>query len=245
MIRVGVCGFPRKRAELFQHLDVVEVQKTFYNLVPPESLVRLREEAPPSFVFTMKAFQGITHPASSPTYRRTRLPSGFRPENLGFFQDTEEVATCARFTFEEAVALQAKVIVFQCPPSFTPTPEHRRNLVRFFERFPRKEVLLAWEPRGKWRKEDIRVICQELDLVHVVDPFGDSPQWGEVVYFRLHGRGSYRYCYSDEELRFLAKLLKASSKDAFCLFNNIPMFENALSLRAILSLFPGDSSGES
>ncbi|WP_438313674.1 DUF72 domain-containing protein [Candidatus Caldatribacterium sp. SIUC1] len=245
MIRVGVCGFPRKRAELFRCLDVVEVQKTFYTFVPLESLVRLREEAPPSFAFTMKAFQGITHPASSPTYRRTRLPSDFRLENLGFFQDTEEVALCARSTFEEAMALQAKAIVFQCPPSFTPTLEHRQNLVRFFERFPRKGVLLAWEPRGEWREEDIRALCQELDLVHVVDPFKDSPQWGEIVYFRLHGKGSYRYRYSDEDLRFLAKLLKASPKDAFCLFNNVPMFENALSLRAMLSLFPGDPSGES
>lgn len=237
MIHVGTCGFPKKRAEIFSCLDVVEVQRTFYELLSPEALARLRKEAPQGFLFTLKAFQGITHPASSPTYRRTKLPSTFRPENLGFFRRTEEVEACARHTLSLALALSARVIVFQCPPSFSPTPENIENLVSFFERFPRGEYLLAWEPRGKWKKEEVQAICRSLDLVHVVDPFTGEPEWGKVVYFRLHGKGSYRYQYTEEELHFLARKLAGYGRETFCLFNNIPMFEDARRLRAILASF--------
>lgn len=245
MIHVGTCGFPRKRKEVFAHFDVVEVQETFYHLVPEEKLVRLREEAPAHICFTLKAFQGITHPASSPTYRRTKLPQTFRPENLGFFRETEEVTICARHTLAMAKALKARVLVFQCPPSFVPSPEHVRNLVAFFERFPRDVCLLAWEPRGAWRAEDIKAICRDLALVHVVDPFFGEPLWGEIRYFRLHGKGSYRYQYTDDDLISLGKKLLRYQEEVFCLFNNVPMFEDARRFKAILELSSGGVSGES
>lgn len=244
MIHVGICGFPKKRSEIFASCDVVEVQKTFYSLVAVETLARLRKEAPESFLFTLKAFQGITHPASSPTYRKTKLPPSFCPENLGFFKKTEEVAICARYALAMAEALRARVLVFQCPPSFTPTPEHVRNLVSFFEDFPRGICDLAWEPRGKWEKEEIRAICRDLNLIHVVDPFVDDPVWGVIVYFRLHGKGSYRYQYTDADLEFLVRKLKEYDREVFCLFNNVPMFEDARRLKERLAS-SGDSCGES
>lgn len=119
-IRIGVCGFPVSQDQLFHRLDVVEVQKTFYNLVSEKSLARLREKAPSSFLFTMKAFQGITHPFSSPTYRRSKLPPHFFPQNLGFFQPTPEVEESTRATIQEAKALGTSAVVVQCPPSFEP-----------------------------------------------------------------------------------------------------------------------------
>lgn len=245
MIRVGTCGFPKKRAEVFSLFDVVEVQKTFYNIVPEETLTRLRKEAPEHVVFTMKAFQGITHPASSPTYRRTKLPEAFRPENLGFFRRTEEVEMCTHYTLVMAKALNARVLVFQCPPSFVPHSQNIQNLVSFFERFPRGMYHLAWEPRGAWKEEDIRALCRDLRLVHVVDPFLCDPLWGEIRYFRLHGKGSYRYQYTDEDLVFLARKLSEYREEVFCLFNNVPMFEDARRLKAILGLPSGGSFGES
>lgn len=234
MIRVGVCGFPKKRAEIFALFDVVEAQKTFYDFVPSETLFHWAREAPPHFTFTMKAFQGITHPVLSPTYRRTKLPLHFRSEGLGFFRETLEVEECARRTQEMAKVLGARVIVFQCPPSFSPSLENMRNLTRFFERFPREGSILAWEPRGKWRKEEIRDICESLDLVHVVDPFVAEPQWGGIYYFRLHGKGSYRYFYGDEDLSFLCDFIKGLEREVFCLFNNVSMFENALAFKRML-----------
>jgi len=51
---------------------VVEVQQTFYQIPRIATGKRWREEAPPDFEFTMKAWQLITHEPSSPTYRRLR-----------------------------------------------------------------------------------------------------------------------------------------------------------------------------
>ena len=235
-IRVGVCGFPVSQDQLFHHLDVVEVQKTFYNFLSEKNLSRLREKAPSSFLFTMKAFQGITHPFSSPTYRRTKLPPHFVPQNLGFFQPTPEVEESARRTIQEARALGASVVVVQCPPSFLATSVNIAHLYQFFESLERDNLIWGFEPRGKWPVETIKKICQDLSLIHIVDPFYSIPITKDIFYFRLHGKGSYHYRYTPQEIKELAEKLKAVSGKGFCLFNNTAMFENALELKEVLIL---------
>lgn len=235
MIRVGVCGFPVSRISLFQQLDVVEVQKTFYTPLSEKSLLNLRKDAPSSFVFTMKAFQGITHPYTSPTYRRAKLPPHFTPQNLGFFRFTPEVEESTRITLQEAHILQAKVIVIQCPPSFRPTAENIANLARFFQNLESNPFLWGFEPRGNWPSETVQKICEDFHLIHVVDPFYASPTAGGIRYFRLHGRSGYHYRYTQEEIEALAQKLKETQKETFCLFNNTFMLENALELKRKLT----------
>ncbi|MEN3186224.1 MAG: DUF72 domain-containing protein [Atribacterota bacterium] len=235
MIRVGVCGLPVSRISLFQQLDVVEIQKTFYTPLSEKNLLNLRKGAPSSFIFTMKAFQGITHPHTSPTYRRAKLPPHFVPHNLGFFKNTPEVEESITITLYEAHILQAKVIVIQCPPSFQPTSENLTNLSHFFRKLERNPFLWGFEPRGNWPSAIIRKICKDLDLIHVVDPFYAFPTTGSIQYFRLHGKGSYHYRYTQEEIRILAQKLKEIQKETFCLFNNTFMLENALELKGALA----------
>lgn len=230
-IRVGVCGFPVSQDRLFCHLDVIEIQKTFYNLLSEKSLLRLRKKAPPSFLFTMKAFQGITHPFSSPTYRRSKLPPHFVPQNLGFFQPTPEVEESARATVQEAKALQAYLVVVQCPPSFEPTAVNISNIYQFFENLERDDLIWGFEPRGKWPDKTIKKICQDLSLIHIVDPFYGLAVTQDIFYFRLHGRGGYHYRYTSGEIKELAQKLRSAQGEVFCLFNNTTMWENALELK--------------
>ncbi|MET1127893.1 MAG: DUF72 domain-containing protein, partial [Thermoproteota archaeon] len=63
----GCCGFPLSRKRYFERFNVVEVQQTFYDPPSADTLRRWREEAPKGFVFTVKAWQAVTHPSSSPT----------------------------------------------------------------------------------------------------------------------------------------------------------------------------------
>jgi len=92
MIKVGCCGFPIKRDTYYQEFPVVEIQQTFYRLPQITTGRRWREEAPPNFEFTMKAWQLITHNPSSPTYRRLRMDLSERNRKYyGFFKRTEEV----------------------------------------------------------------------------------------------------------------------------------------------------------
>ncbi len=230
---VGCCGFPVNRATYMTHLDVVEIQRTFYSLPQVRTVQRWREAARPGFHYTMKAWQLITHPASSPTYRRLREPLTGPRDAYGYFRPTNEVWHAWERTREIAEILGAEWIIFQCPRSFTPTDEHVENLRAFFRRIERGAWRLGWEPRGDWPDDLVRDLCRELDLVHVVDPFVRLPVTEEVVYFRLHGIGSYRYRYTEADLQRLLTWVRAYP-ETWVLFNNVSMWEDA---RAFLALW--------
>lgn len=226
-VKVGCCGFPMARRRYYERFSLVEVQQTFYRPPRSETLERWRHEAPPAFEFTLKAWQLITHPPSSPTYRRLGrpIPTEAR-DRYGFFRPTDEVQEALETTLDCARRLAARVIVFQCPASFTPTESHIDHLRAFFRRARLREQGFqgAWEPRGDWPHTTVKALCRELDLWPVVDPFTRPPYTGFPRYFRLHGRTGYRYRHTDEDLQQLRGWCTAGT---YCLFNNMTMAEDA------------------
>jgi len=80
----------------------------------------------------------------------------------------------------------------------------------------------------------VEALCRELDLVPCVDPFQLPPMEGPSAYFRLHGRTGYGYRYSDDDLQQLAAWCHLYA-DAYCMFNNASMWEDALRFRSLLS----------
>ena len=66
----------------------------------------------------------------------------------------------------------------------------------------------------------------------MVDPFKNEPLHGEILYFRLHGRGrGYRYEYSEEELGELHRMVRnwGSGKNAaYVMFNNTNMLKDGM-----------------
>ncbi len=243
-ILVGCCGFPVARSRYYGEFDAVELQDTFYQMPRPELAARRRQEADDSrpagdFVFTLKAWQLITHPATSPTYRRLREPLGEGDRaHCGFFRLTPPVRDAWERTMAVARTLRAPLLVLQCPPSFKPQPDHLSNLRTLLTSAPRDGLTLAWEPRGRWDEGLVRDLCHELNLVHCVDPFAASSQWGELAYFRLHGIGGYRYRYSDDELRRLREMceeeLAKGRRPVYVMFNNVYMLEDARRFREIV-----------
>jgi len=234
-IRIGCCGFPVNKRRYAQFFFVVEVQQTFYQPPQTETLARWRTEVPEDFEFTLKAWQLITHEATSPTYRRLREKISSRAAaRYGAFQPTDEVFAAWQRTAEAAHALRARIILFQCPARFTPTAEHIANLRTFFRRIARQRFRFAWEPRGAWEAKTVARLCQELDLIHAVDPFKASPAWGTLNYFRLHGRTGYRYRYTADDLRALLALCRGR-KTSYLLFNNLAMFDDARRCQRLLA----------
>lgn len=148
---IGCCGWPEARARYFEDFPVVELQTTFYQPPSPELAEKWRSQAPPEFIFSLKAWQLITHAPSSPTYRRLKTPIPLSQRSAyGGFRPTAEVRTAWEHTLAIARALRAAVIVFQCPASFRQSAENRKNLATFFGSIEREGRLLAWEPRGDW-----------------------------------------------------------------------------------------------
>ncbi len=223
-LKVGCCGFPVSMSKYFNMFEVVEVQKTFYKPPEVETAERWRKAAPEGFEFTLKAWQVITHPPNSPTYRK----AGLQVENCGFFRPTGEVFEAWDKTREIAKVLKANFVVFQTPRSFRENEENINNMREFFNSIERGFVF-GFEPRG-WSEERTRKICEELNLVHVVDPFTSRQVYGEICYFRLHGF-NYKHKYTDEELE---KLLEMVERSGYVMFNNVSMLDDAIRFRKLV-----------
>jgi len=226
-VRIGCCGWSalpaggergRHRLQLYAaQFPLVEVNSTFYRL-PPLATVRrwrdLADQVNPQFEFTVKAHRGITH------YARFQGPQA----RDGFARSVEV-----------ARALRARVLLLQCPPAFSPGPDHEEALAQFLSTVDRGGLTLVWEPRGQWDEEPERVaaLCRKYSLVHGTDPFRTLPvTGGQIAYLRLHGSPPgarmYRYTYSDQDLERLRNAVRGlEAERVYVLFNNDTMVSDA------------------
>ncbi len=246
VIYVGTCGFPMGRSKYYGLFKTVELQDTFYN--PPDTgrLAKLRSEAPPSFIFNMKAWQAITHPPSMPTWRRSKFKP---PKDLwnkyGFLRPTKENFDAWEKVREGARALNAKVIVIQLPSAFKCTKENFNNATEFLKSVSSSNYIIGLELRGDWTKNTqliSELVNINKNIIHVFDPFRLSPAViKEVTYMRLHGIGgkdvNYRYRYKDEDLIKLKDFVKnlGGSNEIFVMFNNVYMRDDALRFQKLLT----------
>jgi uncharacterized protein YecE (DUF72 family) len=239
LLKIGCCGFPLLKIPYAERFPVVEVQQTFYQ--PPmrtSTLENWRTLLPFPFEFTLKAWQLITHTADSPTFRRLKIK--LTPEELGqcgAFQWTPVVRQAWEKTRDCARALEARLVLFQCPASFRPEPHNLDQMRRFFNSIDRDELILLWEPRGNWDKTLIRTMCRDLNLVHAVDPFVSQSFTPDLIYFRLHGGKNFRHVFSGDELLSLARLIP-ENKTAYVMFNNLNMLEDAQKFQMQEQSFP-------
>ncbi|MEO6391823.1 MAG: DUF72 domain-containing protein [Pyrinomonadaceae bacterium] len=232
---IGTCGFGRGREAYVQRLSCVEVQHTFYHPPLLETLEQWRETVPEGFEFTIKAWQLITHATKSPTYRRLKRDlDPVEKVEAGYFQPTKIVHEAWEMTRACAKALRATAILFQCPASFKPTTANISNLKAFLAGIERDEIDLCWEPRGQWDTGVVREICNEFNIWHTVDPFEQKTVTPDRCYFRLHGRGGWRYKYDDVELTELAAMLPAD-QTSYVFFNNREMLNDAQRFAEILT----------
>lgn len=231
-IKVGCCGFPEGKRKYFQQIKLVEIQQTFYHPPSIGIVKKWRGDAPQDFEFSLKAWQLITHLPSSPTYRKAglQIPSD-KESNYGSFKPSEEVFEAWAKTRDIAQVLKARVIVFQCPAKFTPDAENVENMRCFFTNIDRGDFIFAWEPRGEWSDDVITALCQDLYLIHCVNPLEKAAAYGKTKYFRLHGGRNYRHQHTDDEL---ARLWELCVGKIYVLFNNITMYNDVLRFKELM-----------
>jgi uncharacterized protein YecE (DUF72 family) len=232
---VGCCGWCEPQARYVNAYAAIELQTPFYEPPSVELAAKWRTLAPAHFRFSIKAWQLITHTPASPTYRRLKSKISMEERELfGSFRPTEQVWLAWERTRLIAQTLNASVVVFQCPASFIPSRENVRHFRAFFERLGDDAWVTAWEPRGGWPSELVRDLCAEFNLVHCVDPFESEATYGRALYWRLHGRGGYRYRYSDDDLQELQRRIADAPSPAYAMFNNIYMKDDARRFRELL-----------
>ncbi len=185
--------------------------------------------------------------SKSPTWRRSGLkPEELRQRQYGWLRPTRDNFEAWKQTKEIADALDARVCVIQCPPNFKCTKENAENMRKFFSEIDRGKLVLAWEPRGDWKAhpDKIAKLCEEIELVHVVDLMRRKPTSKHpIAYIRLHGLNpreyDYNYGYSLAELKQLASKVRALAKqhrEVYILFNNFEMYKNAAQLIRLFKL---------
>lgn len=257
-IKIGTCGYGYYQPEegwkdkyesklkaYSDEFETVEINKTFYKLPMVRTAEKWRNNALDEFTFNFKAWQALTHTTSSPTWRNKKDDlTESQKENFGYLKPNEDVIEAWEKTREVGKALEADVCLVQTPGSFGCTGSNEENIRKLLRGIDRDGLEIAWEPRGDWKEEQeaVKDICNDLDLIHVVDLLRDKPvSEHDIAYTRLHGLNqeeyNYDYDYSDKELQELAGKLKKLAKEhekVYCMFNNYEMFDNAKKLKEIL-----------
>ena len=242
-IKVGCCGFAGGMEKYFEKFGLVEVQSTFYKLPRLKTVLKWREKSPQNFEFTIKCFQGITHPITSPTWRRASLKEEELKklkDKVGFLLPTKEVFTFWKEVMEICKVLKSRICIIQLPASFKDEEKNWKNAEKFFRKI-KKEIIIGVELR-KWEDERRKKFCKKFEVIDVVDPFANNPQYftkKRIAYFRLHGsppgKRMYSYKYLRKDLEILKKKIEGLKvKEVYCLFNNIWMKEDALKFISFL-----------
>ncbi len=232
VIKVGCCGTSGLSLQRYsKEFDLLEVQRTFYNLLKTDLANKWRSDVGMDFEFTVKVFQGITHPVESPTWRRHKEKlQGIDPNEVGLLRTTPFVKTCWEQNVDFAHALKAKIAVIQLPPSFQYDTSGFERLKTFFE-FVEPDITCAIEFRHVSWIPRINFILKNLkkwDVIIVSDPLKFNLPRQDTQYFRLHGMNgfvNYRYVYTDQEIDRL--MIEAKKGNTYVLFNNISMLTDA------------------
>ncbi len=259
-LKIGTCGYSyfkpedgwkekyKSKLQAFSDsYNIVELNRTFYKLPMEKTAEKWRKNVYENFEFTLKAWQAMTHPTSSPTWRNKKDKlTEHQMDNFGYLRPNEDVIDAWKRTKKIADALEAEVCLVQTPGSFGCTEENEENMRELFSKIQYEDISIAWEPRGDWNEnlEKVKEICDDLDIIHVVDIMRMDPLSShDISYVRLHGLNedeyNYDYDYSEEELHTLADKLRYISKShdkVYCMFNNYEMYDNAKNLGNILEM---------
>jgi len=239
MIKIGCCGFPVKKSTYYSEFEVVEVQKTFYDPRGVNTFRKWRDEAPKEFEFTIKAWQGVTHPVKSPTWKRYKGELKGSKDNYGLLKYTEEVKWAWEQTLEAADSLDADKIIVQLPPSLD-WDSHQDNIVKTLEYMCGSGKKLIIEPRHpSWFKESVFKLFRDIGLTFCTDPFKNNivDVGGDLIYLRLHGIGGYKYQYTDEDLKNLYNLVSKyidAGRPIYVMFNNVYMYDDAKCFKKLI-----------
>lgn len=209
--------------------SMTEVNSTYYRIPVPQMFEHMLEKVPPDFIFTVKAFRGITHE---------------RPEDARLLVDQ----------FNEGIAPltdtgRCSAILLQFPYSFENNEGNRNYLLDMKDRF--FAPIIVEFRNNTWITDET---FQMLELAKIGFCCVDEPRMkglmppearvtSDTGYLRFHGRNAqnwfakdsaslrYDYEYRENELQEWVQKIKAMgslTKTFFVLFNNHP---NAYAVR--------------
>jgi uncharacterized protein YecE (DUF72 family) len=223
---------PVKRCFEFycRQFDTVEVNNTFYRLPDREVFVDWRKQAPPGFLYAIKASRFLTH------LKKLKDPAEPLANILGRAR---------------ALGPHLGPVLYQLPPHWHCDLDRLRD---FISALP-QDLSHFFEFRDpSWCNEAVRDLLMETGMgycIHDMRGF-ECPAWatGPVVYVRFHGPTALRYagCYTHAHMERWAERIndyRRAGYTVYAYFNNDNAgyaIRNALELRRLLQHEVCDSS---
>ncbi|MEM3383153.1 MAG: DUF72 domain-containing protein [Nitrososphaerales archaeon] len=225
-----------------ENFKTIEIQSTFYRLPLLKTAENWRQQVKKDFIFNVKAFQGMTHPISSPTWKKAGKQKPVEKiENYGHLKPNDQNFECWTNTVKICKALNARVCVVQLPPSFICNEENAKNIVEFFKNVERPFTIAIEVRHRSWdeHREMLKQSLKKIDAIHIVDPLVKKPFLkSEIGYYRLHGLSKnldYKYQYRDEDfLKLLEEIKRIGCQESFVMFNNLTMREDATRFKVLV-----------
>lgn len=240
MIHVGTCGYSYadwkgnfypekiKPADMLVYyasaFNVVEVDATYYRVLPKSTFASMDDRTPADFRFAVKLPGTATHAAADSR-------SAVHPDVALFYENLEPLVGPGKLA----------CVLMQFPSSFKASPENEAYLEKL--RLALHGLSLVAEFRNRdWQTAETLVLLNELQIgICNVDgpqfkslPRVSSDVAGNLAYVRFHGRNyknwwrgdartRYDYLYSAEELApWVERIedLSKKAKETLVLFNN-------------------------
>lgn len=214
-----------------RHFPVVEVNSSYYHIMPQRNYALWTEKTPDDFTFNIKAYGQLTgHHRGDPA----------TPEVFDAFRESYA-------PMREANKIGA--ILFQFPPWFAASKESEEEIARCVELMADDPILVEFR-NATWlaedRRDDTLGFLREMGLSYVTV---DAPQIGtgtaqlvpavtnrRLAYLRMHGRNKatwykrvettgerFNYLYNQAEIDELATVARELAREAFIthvIFNN-------------------------
>lgn len=181
-----------------REFSTCELNTTFYRLPEPALMKGIARRVPEGFLFSVKAFQGITHEREDPG-----------PQIECFVKGLTPLIDAGKFA----------CVLVQFPYSFHASEENRAYLARLREGFGELPVVVEFRS-GDWIEErtfeELRALrlgfccVDQPRLPNLIPPVAVAT--APIAYVRFHGRNAekwwqherawerYNYAYTDEEL---------------------------------------------
>ena len=204
-----------------EHFDTVEINNSFYMLPKPETFDKWRKQAPPGFLYAVKANRFITQ----------------AKKLLDCEEPLERMMPAVR-----CLGDRLGPILYQLPPRLKFNPERLESFLRIIP----KDVTNVFEFRDpSWYVPETFELLERYGASFCVHDMPGSASErvavGPAAYLRFHGtQGKYWGRYSDESLLSCADWLMdqaRSGREAWCYFNNDIFghaIEDALTLKSII-----------
>jgi len=167
-----------------QIYNFVEVNSTFYNIIPFNAVKSWRKRVPPNFEFSVRLNRIVSH-----KYK---------------MEPQEEAFKLFDYTKLLCRILGSEIIVIETPENIEYSDRKISSLTDFFNSLNLGSTRLAWEIRQRHKQLPKALIdlLQEQNIMHIVDISREEPSYkSDYLYTRLFGKGEHNiYQFTDDEL---------------------------------------------